>query len=89
MTPNQLNDHVHLSKEERQQALVVASVLIKLVHARVLPTVEQSLIDVGEYLRNYGRAGNHFPPQRSGRRDLPSQRESFLTIASQGVDARA
>jgi hypothetical protein len=68
--------HRHLTRDERQQALALVGIVVKIVNGRVPLKVEQALHDIGGFLQHYGEANNRLP-----QRGFHQARENMLAIA--------
>ena len=71
-------DHRHLTRDERQQALALVGIVVKIINGRVPHKVEASLHDIGLFLQRYGEANN-----RLGQFAFHQARENMLAIADQ------
>jgi hypothetical protein len=71
-------DHRHLTRDERQQALALIGIAVKICHGRVPHKVETSLHDIGEFLLHYGEAKNRLP-----KRGFHDKRASLIAFADQ------
>ena len=74
--------HRHLTRDERQQALALVGIVVKIVNGRVPLKVEQVLHDIGLFLQRYGQADNRLPKQR-----FHDVRENLIAIGDQAERA--
>jgi hypothetical protein len=75
-------DHRHLTRDERQQALALVGIVVKIINGRVPHKVESSLHDIGLFLQRYGQADNRLPKQR-----FHDVRENLIAIGDQAERA--
>ena len=75
-------DHRHLTRDERQQALALVGIVVKIINGRVPHKVEASLHDIGLFLQRYGQADNCLPKQR-----FHDARENLIAIGDQAERA--
>jgi hypothetical protein len=71
-------EHRHLTRDERQQALALVGIVVKITHGRVPHKVEETLHDIGMFLQHYGEANNRLPKQR-----FHQARENLIAFADQ------
>lgn len=75
-------DHRHLTRDERQQALALVGIVVKIINGRVPHKVEASLHDIGGFLQHYGEASNRLPKQR-----FHDVRKNLIAIGDQAERA--
>jgi hypothetical protein len=75
-------DHRHLTRDERQQALALVGIVVKIINGRVPLKVEHALHDIGLFLQRYGQANNCLRKQR-----FHDVRENLIAIGDQAERA--